>query len=65
MSALALDVAAGLRFRPLEETVLRTLEWARTSSTPEKTAGVALSPAGIGAKREVELLRAWRTRAAA
>lgn len=66
---LALDVshavAAGLRFRPLEETVLWTLEWARTSSTPEKTAGVALSPAGIDAKREVELLRAWRTRAAA
>ena len=66
---LAIDVSravdAGLTFRPLAETARRTLEWARASETPEKTAGVALAPAGITREREAELLRLWRTRAAA
>ena len=54
-------VEAGLRFRPLEETVRDTLAWARevgaglVTETPYGTAG--LDPA-----REAELLEAWRRR---
>jgi 2'-hydroxyisoflavone reductase len=53
-------VAAGLSFRPLEETVRDTLAWARevgaelVTETPYGTAG--LDPA-----REAELLEAWRS----
>ncbi len=46
-------VAAGLRFRPLEETVAATLEWTRllpADRTPR---------AGISPQREEELLHRW------
>jgi 2'-hydroxyisoflavone reductase len=48
-------VAAGLRFRPVAETVRDTAEWAATRGEHEPEAGLA--PA-----RERELLEAWRTR---
>jgi 2'-hydroxyisoflavone reductase len=59
--SVAKAVAAGLSFRPVEETARDTLEWARESGaqlvteTPYGTAG--LDPA-----REAELLEAWRSR---
>jgi len=46
-------VAAGLTFRPLEETVAATLEEAETTDT-----------AGLSPAREAELLAAWERRAA-
>ncbi len=48
-------VDAGLRFRPLDETVHDTLAWRRAHGPTEATAG--LSP-----ERERELLAAWRGR---
>jgi 2'-hydroxyisoflavone reductase len=48
-------LAAGLRFRPVAETVRDTAEWAATRGPHEPEAGLA--PA-----REQELLEAWRTR---
>jgi 2'-hydroxyisoflavone reductase len=50
-------IAAGLRFRPLEETVRDTLEWDRT-----RPADVEYR-AGMKPEREQELLNAWRARA--
>lgn len=49
-------LAAGLRFRPLEETVADTLAWSR--SRPEDHP----FRAGLSAERESELLRAWHDR---
>jgi 2'-hydroxyisoflavone reductase len=46
-------VAAGLTFRPLEETVAATLADAKTTDT-----------AGLSPAREAELLAAWERRAA-
>jgi 2'-hydroxyisoflavone reductase len=57
---IAKAVAAGLSFRPLEETVSDTLAWAQSdgaglvTETPYGTAGLAAS-------REAELLEAWRS----
>jgi 2'-hydroxyisoflavone reductase len=48
-------VAAGLRFRPVAETVRDTAEWAATRGEHEPEAGLA-------SERERELLEAWRTR---
>jgi 2'-hydroxyisoflavone reductase len=48
-------VAAGLRFRPVAETVRDTAEWAATRGEHEPEAGLAPD-------RERELLEAWRTR---
>ncbi len=47
-------VAAGLTFRPVEDTVRATLEWART-----RPADYAWR-AGLKRKREVELLQTWK-----
>ena len=49
-------VAAGLKFRPLSETVRDTLEWdlARPADTPRR--------AGLAREREREVLGAWRAR---
>jgi nucleoside-diphosphate-sugar epimerase len=48
-------VEAGLRFRPLDETVRDTAEWAAGQDEHEPQAGLA-------PERERELLEAWRTR---
>ena len=48
-------IAAGLRLRPLAETVAETLAWDRTR--PPDTA----LRAGLTAERETELLRLWQT----
>ena len=54
-SFLALDVskaiAAGLRFRPLRETILDTLKGAEPTTE-----------AGLAAQRESDLLEAWKAR---
>ena len=47
-------LAAGLRFRPLEETVRDTLSWARSRPQPHSWR------AGLTRERERELLRKWR-----
>jgi 2'-hydroxyisoflavone reductase len=49
-------LAAGLRFRPIAETVRDTLGWARTWPADR-----ALR-AGLAPEREAELLRAWHAR---
>ena len=46
-------IAAGLRFRPLEETVRDTLEWAQTRSSDHEWR------AGLTAEREAQVLAAW------
>jgi len=61
LGLLAVDVgravAAGLEFRPLEDTVDDTLAWVRTrDGVPRRTGGVALEPAGLAPSREAELL---------
>ncbi len=50
--------AAGLVYRPLEQTVADTLAWCRTEP-PERWEQMR---AGITAEREAELLRAWHGR---
>jgi 2'-hydroxyisoflavone reductase len=50
-------LAAGLRFRPLEETARDTLAWAEQEAPP--------APAGLPPERERGLLAAWRAREAA
>jgi len=58
-------LAAGLRFRPLEETALHTLAWATGTEAPgRKDVGAPLTPAGLDPVRERELLDAWRREAA-
>jgi 2'-hydroxyisoflavone reductase len=64
---LALDVskaiAAGLRFRPLAETVRDTLDWLRSSmrvAAPPMLASGASTTAGLTDARERTLLDAWR-----
>jgi 2'-hydroxyisoflavone reductase len=54
-------VAAGLRFRPLEETVRDTLAWARRNGASLVTTGHT-GTAGMRPEREAELLAAWRAR---
>jgi 2'-hydroxyisoflavone reductase len=49
-------VAAGLTFRPVEETIRDTAEWDATRGDYEPAAGLAT-------EREVELLLAWRGQA--
>jgi 2'-hydroxyisoflavone reductase len=53
-------VAAGLTFRPLEDTVRATLEWARSDSLRPEKPGVQVPQAGMEPEREAELLAAWR-----
>jgi 2'-hydroxyisoflavone reductase len=52
-------LAARLRFRPLEETVRDTLEWARRNGASLVTTS-RTGTAGMAPEREAELLRAWR-----
>ena len=60
---LAADISraltAGLRLRPLEETIADTLAWVRErgpGGPPLKTIGVTIPPAGLSRTRERELL---------
>ncbi len=57
-------VAAGLRFRPLDETVRDTLEWVRGggSAVAGLASGLRIGEAGMRPEREAELLEEWRTR---
>jgi len=50
-------IAAGLTFRPLEETMHDTLDWASVRPADHEWR------AGVKPEREVELLRAWAERA--
>jgi 2'-hydroxyisoflavone reductase len=54
-------VAAGLRFRPVEETVRDTLAWARQTGAGLVTPG-QIGSAGLDPQREAELLEAWSRR---
>lgn len=58
-------VAAGLRFRPLEETVRDTLAWAESVgvTTAPLAGGREFGAAGMDPERERELLAAWRAAA--
>ena len=58
-------VAAGLTFRPVEDTVRATLAWATSTDVgePSRKQGVELPEAGLRPAREAELLRAWREQA--
>jgi 2'-hydroxyisoflavone reductase len=49
-------LAAGLRFRPLDETVRDTLAWNETRPEERRTS----LRAGMSAEREAEVLAAWR-----
>jgi 2'-hydroxyisoflavone reductase len=56
-------LSAGLRFRPLTETVADALAWERERGTaPDKDYGPAAGAAGLDPERERELLRAWRAK---
>jgi 2'-hydroxyisoflavone reductase len=63
---IARALAAGLSFRPLEDTVRDILEWARSPehATRPRKLGVPLPPP-LSASREAELLRKWSGRGAA
>lgn len=54
-------LSAGLRFRPIEETVRDTLAWARQSGASLVTSGNT-GAAGMAPEREAALLAAWRSR---
>jgi 2'-hydroxyisoflavone reductase len=56
-------VTAGLRFRPVAETVADTLAWARETGAPLVAETDRLGAAGMQPGREAELLGAWRARA--
>jgi 2'-hydroxyisoflavone reductase len=53
-------IAAGLSFRPLEETVRDTLAWAQSEGAGLVTE-TPYGTAGLDAAREAELLDAWRS----
>lgn len=58
---VAQAVGAGLRFRPLEETVRDTLSWAQGAGEQLVTdRGLRQGRAGLDPARETELLDAWR-----
>jgi hypothetical protein len=56
-------IAAGLRFRALEETVAATREWGARETPGPKDIGVPMAPSGLDPERERELLAAWRAAA--
>jgi len=58
--SVARAVAAGLRFRPVEETARDTLAWARETGA-ELVTGTTYGSAGLDPSREAELLEAWAT----
>ena len=53
-------IAAGLRFRPLEDTVRATLDWAQREAPGPKDLGMRMPPGGLDPERERELLAAWK-----
>ena len=56
-------IAAGLRFRPLADTIRDTLEWERgrvEPPAPYKLFGIEMPPAGLSRQRELELLEGWK-----
>ena len=56
-------VAAGLRFRTLEDTIDATLEWAAVNpTTGELSSGMKMGEAGLKPEKEAALLAAWRDR---
>jgi 2'-hydroxyisoflavone reductase len=55
-------VAAGLRFRPVAETVAETLAWARETRAPLVAETGRLGTAGMRPEREAELVGAWQSR---
>jgi 2'-hydroxyisoflavone reductase len=57
-------VAAGLRCRPLEQTLADTAAWAATLAATAATDGPARPATGLVPEREAALLAAWRTRPA-
>ena len=62
---IAHALAAGLRFRPVEETIVDTLDWHRRAEpgAPQVDAGGRVRvPAGLLPEREAELLRVWHER---
>ncbi|HYA09901.1 MAG TPA: hypothetical protein VEG24_09915 [Gaiellaceae bacterium] len=60
--SVAKAVAAGLRFRPLEETARDTLAWAQEAGEQLVTdRGLRQGRAGLDPAREAELLRSWST----
>ena len=57
-------VAAGLRFRPVEETARDTLAWVRDGGgTSALASGMKIGEAGMKPEREAQLLRTWREHA--
>ena len=48
-------LANGLRIRPLEQTVVDTLEWVRSGEAPTDP------PAGLAREKEQRVLQAWRS----
>jgi 2'-hydroxyisoflavone reductase len=61
-------LAAGLRVRPLVETVRDTLDWARGEPVPSQQvdAGGRVRPlGGLAPEKEAEILEAWHSRAPA
>ena len=54
--SVAKAVAAGLTFRPIEETARDTLAWARATGQP-----LVKDRNGLEPERETELLSAWRS----
>jgi 2'-hydroxyisoflavone reductase len=58
-------VDAGLRFRPLEETVRDTLSWAQAEgeTAAPLASGMSIGEAGMDPGREQELLSEWAARA--
>jgi len=56
-------IAAGLRFRPLEDTVRATLDWAQRETPGPKDLGLRMPPGGLDPVRERELLAAWKNAA--
>jgi len=57
--SVAKAVAAGLRFRPIEDTARDTLAWARETGAGLVTE-TQYGTAGLDPAREAELLEAWR-----
>ncbi|HEY6836451.1 MAG TPA: NAD-dependent epimerase/dehydratase family protein [Gaiellaceae bacterium] len=57
--SVAKAVAAGLSFRPVEETARDTLAWARETNA-ELVTETPYGTAGLDSAREAELLEAWR-----
>jgi 2'-hydroxyisoflavone reductase len=57
-------VGAGLRFRPLVETVRDTLRWLQENPgwKPSRKQGVQIPPPGLSTEREAALLAEWKAR---